>query len=104
MTELKEKSIGIERNNLQQKGRVVDNYNSENYQKEINNYLHLNNETFENNEKDYRENMESLRNVYLHNIQIISKIDGKFMDTKFQMANNNNSVNYLSQENVTKYN
>ncbi len=68
MTELKEKSIGIERNNLQQKGRVVDNYNSENYQKEINNYLHLNNETFENNEKDYRENMESLRNVYLHNI------------------------------------
>ena len=66
MTELKEKTQGIERINLQQKTRVLDNYNSEACQKEINNYLHLNNETFENNEKDYRENMESLRNVYFY--------------------------------------
>ena len=64
MSNLKEWAHGIERNSHQNKIKSLETHKSEEYHKDINNYTQL--ETNPYNEKDYKENMDSLKNVLIN--------------------------------------
>jgi hypothetical protein len=63
LTNLKEWAHGIERTSHHIKIKSLDSYKSDENQKEGNNYSHLEIDTNGYNDKDYKENMDSLKNV-----------------------------------------